>query len=391
MVNFSMSWVASVVLGLWLLEMKTPAWLIGIVIGSRHVLTLFLSIHGGALMDRLGTKRLMVGFGIIGIIAPLLFPLSPWIPGLVVLQMVAGLSEAMGWLGAQTLSGSAMKANPVYLGRLSFAARLGGFVGPWMIGIVWDRFGIWPSFIAMSLWAAVGLVAALQLPDAETDRPQSSGARVRARDLMPRLTDYVAAGRLVALPAIGLIMFATVSRIGGTGIQNSFYVIYLKSVGIDGSAIGALLGAANFCGGIGSFAIAPLVRRVHPHWLVIIIVTLTVFAIAATPFLSGSYVLLMVAIGLRGLCLGISQPLEISITSRALGADRQGTGFGLRTTANRAASTMVPMVMGGIADVVGIESSFIVMGAILLAVMVGAAAFVRRNPTLGRKDVKEAS
>lgn len=390
MVNFSMAWVSGVVVALWLLELKTPAYLIGIVLGSRHFLTLLLSIHGGALMDRLGTKRIMVGFGIVGVVAPLLFPLSPWIPGIVVLQMVAGLSEAMGWMGAQTLSGSAMRANPAYIGRMSFAARLGGFAGPWVIGLVWDRFGIWPSFVAMSLWSAVALVLSLQLPSAEIEAPHGGGTRLRLRALMPRLADYVAASRLLALPAVGLVMFATLARIGGTGIQNSFYVIYLKNVGIDGSAIGALLGVANFCGGVGSFAIAPLVRRIHPHWLVVIIVTLTVLAIAVTPLLSGVYALLLVVIGLRGLCLGISQPLEIAITSRALGADMQGTGVGLRTTANRLASTVVPIFMGGIADFVGVDQSFLVMGAILLVVMAAAAVYVRRNPALGRDEPKDS-
>jgi predicted MFS family arabinose efflux permease len=324
------------------------------------------------------------GFGVIGVVAPLVFPLSPWIPGLVVLQMVAGLSEAVGWMGAQTLSGSAMKANPAFIGRMSFAARLGGFAGPWMIGLVWDRFGIWPSFIAMSVWSAIALISTLQLPLAEIEAPRGNRAKLRLRDLMPRLADYVAAARLIAIPAVGLIMFATLARIGGTGIQNSFYVIYLKSVGIDGSSIGALLGVANFCGGIGSFAIAPLVRRIHPHWLVVIIVTMTVLTIAVTPYLDGIYALLLIVIGLRGLCLGISQPLEIAITSRALGANMQGTGVGLRTTVNRLASTVVPMSMGGIADVVGVEDSFLVMGVILLAVMVGVVWYVHRSPVLGR-------
>jgi predicted MFS family arabinose efflux permease len=386
MVNFSMAWVSGVVVALWLIEIQTPPYLIGIVLGSRHALTVLLSIHGGALMDRLGAKRIMVGFGIVGVVAPLLFPITPWIPGIIVLQMVAGLSEAMGWMGAQTLSGSAMKANPVYIGRMSFAARLGGFGGPWIIGIIWDRFGIWPSFLAMSIWSAIALVAALQLPAGETDVRRGGGARVRPRDLMPRLSDYLAAAQLIALPAVGLIMFATLARIGGTGIQNSFYVVYLKSIGIDGSAIGALLGVANFFGGIGAFAIAPLVRRIHPHWLVIVIVTLTVLAIAATPLLSGIYLLLMAVIGMRGLCLGISQPLEIAITSRALGPDMQGTGVGLRTTANRLASTAVPMIMGGVADFVGIEHSFMLMGVVLLVVMAAAAVYVWRSPVLGRDE-----
>ena len=99
--------------------------------------------------------------------------------------------------------------------------------------------------------------------------------------------------------------------------------------------------------------------------------------------------LLLAVIGLRGLCLGIAQPIEIAITSRALGADMQGTGVGLRTTANRLASAVVPMIMGGVAGVVGVEDSFLVMGAILLVVMAAAAVYVRRNPALGRHEPED--
>jgi len=118
-------------------------------------------------------------------------------------------------------------------------------------------------------------------------------------------------------------------------------------------------------------------------------VTLTVLTIAVTPYLDGVYALLMIVIGFRGLCLGISQPLEIAITSRALGADMQGTGVGLRTTVNRLASTVVPIGMGVVADFVGVDDSFLVMGVILFAIMAAATIYVRRNPALGRKEPEE--
>jgi len=36
----------------------------------------------------------------------------------------------MGWNGAQTMIGEAMKGNPLYAGRLSFSLRIGHFAGP---------------------------------------------------------------------------------------------------------------------------------------------------------------------------------------------------------------------------------------------------------------------
>ena len=108
-----MFYLASVVVPLWVATIESSPLLIGIVLGSRHFLPLFLSIHGGALMDRLGGRRVMIFFGIIGIITPLLFPAMPWIWAVLVLQMIAGLSDSMGWLGAQTLIGHHMRGSTV--------------------------------------------------------------------------------------------------------------------------------------------------------------------------------------------------------------------------------------------------------------------------------------
>ena len=79
MFSTSMFYMAAIVVGFWVASIETSALLIGIVLGSRHFLPLFLSIHGGALMDRLGGRRVMVFFAVIGVITPLLFPVMPWI------------------------------------------------------------------------------------------------------------------------------------------------------------------------------------------------------------------------------------------------------------------------------------------------------------------------
>ena len=61
----TMFYLASVVVPLWVATIESSPLLIGIVLGSRHFLPLFLSIHGGVLMDRLGGRRVMVFFGIV--------------------------------------------------------------------------------------------------------------------------------------------------------------------------------------------------------------------------------------------------------------------------------------------------------------------------------------
>ena len=105
----TMFFMAAVVVPLWLVTLETSPFLIGVVLGARHFLPLFFSIHGGALMDRIGARRVLLFFGSIGIAVPVLYPVFPFVWAVLLLQMVAGLADSMGWLGAQVLIGQHMR------------------------------------------------------------------------------------------------------------------------------------------------------------------------------------------------------------------------------------------------------------------------------------------
>src|SRR5207237_9502875 len=59
---------------------------VGVLVGGRHLLALFLSIHVGVLMDRFGTRRVTLFFVWTAIALVLVFPL---VSGLVLLVFVA--------------------------------------------------------------------------------------------------------------------------------------------------------------------------------------------------------------------------------------------------------------------------------------------------------------
>jgi MFS family permease len=386
--------MTTVVVPLWALTLGPSAFMIGVVLGARHFLTLLLSIHSGALMDRLGARRVMVFFAVICIALPVFYPMVPSIWALIGLQMLMGLATSTGWTGAQTLIGQIMKGNPIYAGRLSFSIRIGVFLSPPIIGITWDNLGPWWAFSIMSLWATGSLIASLSLPathpgapavagagDHGEDRGVRTGAKVSLGDLMPKLSDYIAAFRLMAIPAVVFVVAVTMLRMAGNGIQNSFYVIYLRSIDVTATEIGLLLSAASVLGGVGALAIGPVARIFKPHWLLLITVTGSIVLVAITPLL-GSFFLLLVASSLRGGAMGMSQPLMISILSRAAGRESQGKSVGLRATANRLTSTILPIAMGAVVELAGLEASFLIIGGVLIALMALLAIHVKRSPAL---------
>ena len=74
-----------VVMQLWLIELNTPLFVIGLVFGARYVGPLLLAIHGGSMMDRLGTRRVMIFFAGIMILVPFIYPIAPWISAIIFL------------------------------------------------------------------------------------------------------------------------------------------------------------------------------------------------------------------------------------------------------------------------------------------------------------------
>lgn len=377
MFSSTMSHMAGLVVPLWVVTLGPSPFLIGVVLGSRSFLPLLLSIHGGALMDRLGVRRVTLFFAVIATVTPLFYPLAPWIPMVILLQMVHGLAASMGWIGAQTTIGQVMKGNPTHAGRLSFSLRMGNLIGPPLIGVIWDQFHAWGAFGFLAIWGAGMWVSAMILP-ATAGETTHTGPVVRS-DLVPRLSDYIDSFRLLFIPAALLVIMVSVLRICGAAIQGSFYVIYLEGIGLTGVDIGLLWSGAAVLGGIGALGVGPASRLVVPHWLLIIMVTGSIVLITVTPLL-GTFALLMVAAALRGGTLGLSQPLMVSILLRAVGPGVQGKAVGLRTTANRAAQTVLPILMGAIAEVVGIANSFYVIGGALLALIALVAVYTKRSP-----------
>ena len=106
--------------------------------------------------------------------------------------------------------------------------------------------------------------------------------------------------------------------------------------------------------------------------------TLSLFFVTITPALGGMFLILAIATASRGYAQGLSQPVMFGILARAVDPALQGTAIGLRTTSNRFATVVVPLIMGFVADAVGIEQSFYVIGGFLIVCCGIVALFIKR-------------
>ena len=292
--------------------------------------------------------------------------------------VTSGFAESTNWIGAQALVGRLLRGQQVYAGRLTASARFGGFIGPVLTGLAWEYFGPFAAFGFVALWIICGSGAAWFLPDERSADPGETSRSTRASDVMPKLSDYKTAFRLLLLPAVALVIMATVMRQTGTGIQSSFYGVWLKEIGFSAGTIGFLIGFSSAVAAGSALTVGPWSRRFADHWVLLVMIVIAIVAIAITPMLD-TLTLLIVAIAIRGFGQGLNLPLMMSIASRAVGVELQGRVAALRISFNRFGGALVPLGMGALAEVIGLEYAFYVIGASgvvlvgLLAIWVASA------------------
>lgn len=378
--------VASVIIPLYAYTMNPSPFMFGLVFGAAHFLPWLFSIHAGALMDRLGARRVMLFCTAAAALLPLFYPLAPGIWALIFLQLFLGLAESMGWLGAQTMIGQYMHGRTTYAGRLSFVIRFGQLAAPPMAGVTWDIAGVWGAFILMSLWASGSVICALMLP-VQAERPASGALGVRKTgfaSLMPRWSDYRLAFGLLGAPSVAIIVALGALMHMGNSVQSSFYVAWLTEMGITGTAVGLLSPAAAVGAAIFSLLTAPLTRYVSGFWIVLLSLWAGILLICITPLL-GTYLMLQIAMFLRSGMNGLAQPLVITLVLRGAGGANQGKAVGLRGTANRTASILAPLMMGAIGELVGVRYAFYVVGGLASLAMLAIAVYLLRYPQITRK------
>jgi len=355
---------------------------IGILVGARSILALFLSIHIGVLMDRFGTRRVTLFFVWTGMALAPLFPMVPGFWALLLLQLVSGAAVSFAWSGAQTLIAQLAEGDAGYIGKFSFFARLGSTTAPMLAGAVWDYGGAWPAYLFGAAWGAVLTTALLRTPEAEIFGPRGRDgrgrARFRARDALPRASDYISSIMLIAIPAIALSMAIMAMRNTTYSIQTSVYVVYLDGIGLVGTMIGILFATAEIASGFGSLFAGRAMRLADPQRTMLSGTVLSILLIAMTPLLGGILTLLLLSQAVRGWLEGVIQPVILSVQARAVGRHQQGAVVGLRQTGQRLTSILIPPLMGAIADRWGASESFIILGGFLLLLCAPLAVIARR-------------
>ena len=364
------------------LSLGASATEIGLLMGARSILPALLSIHGGSLMDRLGARRVMIFCSfMIAAMAPIFAGVS-WFPVLLLVQTFTGLFVTLNWIGAQTLIAHACRGQAGPLGTFNFIARFGTVGAPVLAGLIWDFGGPWPTFLMLMAWGLATCALVMTSPEPNKDiAPISPGRAILSA--MPRVSDYTRSFALMLIPIIAFTVVLAGLRNAGTGIQSSIYVIYLEGIGLPATSIGILFAALEVTTGLASLAVGWVRKLGRPEWVLLATTAISLSLIAVTPFLGGIFALLVLMQLLRGAAQGFMQPLMFSIQSLSVRKDEQGAVVGLRMTANRVFSVVLPPITGFLVDAFSLTAAFVISGVFLVGVCGVLAIIVARRPELG--------
>jgi MFS family permease len=379
--SLSMHHMASILVPLWMVKLgASPLW-IGIAIGARSFLPLLFSIHGGVLMDRLGTRRVTLAVALMAMALFPIYPFMPWMAAIIVLQLLFGLAQGLCWIGAQTFYGNLMRGHAGHAGRLVFFSSAGSFAGPMLIGAVVEFGGNSMGFAFLCLWALMMVLFTLLAPGDKALGLEAS--KPVWRDIVPRAADYKSALALCLLPVVAMVMSFTFIRIGVASIQTSFYVVYLGQIEMGETLIGILLGTGNLVATLTPPLIQLFARRVSTMSILVGATLSTTIFMAITPLLH-SFVPLLIAAALYGAGVGLGFPTLLTMLSGTVAREDQGKSVGLRTSVNRLGSLIVPVAMGAVAEVFSIAMSFAVVAVMALAGTFVTTLWVWRQPGLWR-------
>jgi MFS family permease len=327
----------------------SPA-IIGVVIAAGFLFPLFLAVPAGSLVDRYGSRgMLIVGTLLVGL-SPFLVPLFPGFASLGLLQVLGGLGHLLAVVAAQAFvatlgSGRAREQN---FGWYSTFISIGQLIGPLVAGVTVDLFGFEEAFALSGVLStlAVLLVARLR----QTSRLDAGEA--------PGFPTPAQLGRLLRNPGVQLALLVSGTIMIPLMGYSSFLPAYLDVLAFPATLIGAVISLRSLV----TITVRPFMPKIIAALggrfrTLVVMTSVSIVGLAGIAY-GGSLAVLVVVAVLVGIGLGIAQPLTmVAVVDRVAAAER-GTAFGLRLTANRLMQVTGPLALGLIAQSVGYQAMF---------------------------------
>jgi MFS family permease len=323
----------------------------GMILGAASFAALIVAFPLGRLADRLGPRQVTIASAVLFTLATVAQGLANDFWSLLLARGAFGVSFGVLWgAGAAWLSDSlSERRRASALAAATTVAGVGFTTGPVLAGALADRFDTGTPFLVVSVAAAV-VTAALVV----------AAPAAEATPMTDRLGDMLRVARRDELVLAGIAIIVLIGLVGG-GV-NLLVPLRLRGNGVSAGEIGLLFSAASAVYTVVSAIVARRGSRSA---------TLPVGGVAA--LLTGVSIVLVLGSASTAAAVAfvlLRAPFwatmdTIILPLAATGAHRSSIGrgsvMGLLTLGWAAASTLGPVLAGGIADAAGARFAFALM------------------------------
>jgi len=338
---------------------------IGVLNTIVGILKLGVTMPLGMLSDRIGRPGIIMTGSAAFMLGLLTVALSKSTPALVLSLVLNGLAGiAVFQIGHAHLGDlTTPEQRPLAFGLLTTSMGLGFSLGPFIGGLITDRFSYTTAYFFGAATGLVGLlVALLHLRQESPTRKQPakggllSGFKLMLGHANLRLVTY---GNLL----VGL-------SFGGT--LSTFLPLYGHELLLTQAAIGTMFAVRAGVSAAGRIANSMLAKKVGNLVVMVaglIVIDLAIFGVGLTT----SPVAITVFLGLEGLAYGGFMVAGLTYVSNHTTAENRGGAGGVYSMAAGIGASFAPWILGVVAQQWGIRSVFFVTGS---AMAVGVLVFV---------------
>lgn len=325
----------------------------GLVVSAAWMGTMLTDLPAGLLLQRLGFRRSMVLGALLFSVATIALGLATMTPELVGFRFVVGIGTAFWGLSRHTYIAQGVPAHNRGRAISIFGGinRLGNFIGPFVGGVVALHYSLSTALIVAGLVAFGAVIAAFLFvhdpaPEEQSARPRASGHRLDFGVLREVLShnprDVLAAG---SANILGQMIRA------GRQLVIPLFAAY--AIGLNPAQVGEIVSVSALVDVTLFIPSGYLMDRIGRKAAAVPSFAFMALGMGLVPFTHSYHQLL-----LAGLVIGFGNGLGAG-TMMTLGADlapprRTAEFLGVWRMIGDTGQALAPLVVGGVADIIGI-------------------------------------
>lgn len=338
------------------------AWTVGVLLALFAAAPVLTAWQAGRLADRHGYHPLVRGAVALAMIGGAAALLSTFAEGwlhlglLSVAAMLTGTAANVGVMSIQRTAGLAARDATERMRVFSWlgvAPSFANVVGPVAVGLAIDAFGFAAGYGLMALLPIVTAIASRHVP---RRTPPAPAERAPART----------AWSLLKAPGMRRLLIVNWLLSMSWDVHSFAVPLLGHERGFSASTVGFILGIFTLSVTGVRLVIPLFAHRLREASVMRSAMVGTALVFAAYPLAPNAWVMGGLAV-LLGMTLGSVQPMIMTVLHQLTPHDRHGEALALRSMAINATGTVMPLLFGASAALVGTAALFWAVGVAVLA------------------------